>query len=220
MYHRRVRSLHNSWLGRSRAGLAAILALCLVGGIAAGVGVSLALRPHAPAQTQPLTPAGPVIGADLARQYAAPFTLTDQNGVPISLTAQKGKLVLLAFMDPLCVQLCPILGRQIASVEAQLPRGIDPELLVVSVTAGRTASDVRHFVKTNLTQQWRPGWHWLLGPSEAALKLTWLHWGVPLTPPHDNTLSVIDAQGYLRVTYPAPIFVGDVVSAITTVARG
>jgi cytochrome oxidase Cu insertion factor (SCO1/SenC/PrrC family) len=197
--------------------LVAILALA--GGTGIGAVVSLTMRPHATVSAVAISPSANVIGAALARQPTPPLTgLTDQNGKEISLSDEKGHLVLVAFMDPLCVDLCPVLGRDIAAVEQALPTGIHPVLLIVSVTSGRTAADVRQFVSTNLTTKWTPGWHWLIGPSDAALKLTWLAWGEPLEPPKTNYLDVIDPQGYLRVTYPAPLYVSDVTSAITTVA--
>jgi cytochrome oxidase Cu insertion factor (SCO1/SenC/PrrC family) len=123
-------------------------------------------------------------------------------------------------MDPLCIDLCPILGRDLVAVEQALPKGISPVLLIVSVMPDRTPADVAHFVATNLatTGKWLPGWHWLIGPSTAALELTWLKWGVPLQPPKTNFLDVIDPQGYVRVVYPAPLFVSDVVHAITVVS--
>jgi hypothetical protein len=121
-------------------------------------------------------------------------------------------------MDPLCVDLCPVLGRDIVNVEQALPKGLNPVLLIVSVMPDRTPADVAQFISTNLTTKWSPGWHWLLGP-DVSLKLTWLKWGEPLEPPKTNYLDVIDPQGYVRVIYPAPLFVSDVVHAITVVSH-
>ena len=206
---------------RSKRGQALIAIVALAGSLGIGVAVSMTMRARATtAATAPeLSPSTNVIGAPLTRQTTPPLAgLTDQNGTPISLSEEKGHLVLLAFMDPLCVDLCPVLGRDIVAVEQALPKNIKPVLLIVSVTSGRTSADVQEFIKTNLSTQWDPGWHWLIGPSDAALKLTWLAWGEPLEPPKTNYLDVIDPQGYLRVTYPAPLYVSDVVSAIKTVA--
>lgn len=206
---------------RSKRGQALIAVVALAGSLGIGAAVSLGLRAHATtASTAPeLSPSTNVIGAPLTRQTTPPLTgLTDQNGKTVSLADEKGHVVLVAFMDPLCVDLCPVLGRDIVAVEQALPKGIKPVLLIVSVTSGRTPADVKEFIKTNLSTQWDPGWHWLIGPSDAALKLTWLAWGEPLEPPKTNYLDIIDPQGYLRVTYPAPLFVSDVVSAIKTVA--
>ena len=204
----------------SRRGQALIAIVALAGGTGVGAAVSLSMHrgPVVPAEVQ-LSPSANVIGAPLTRQPTPALTgLTDQNGKEVSLSDEKGHVVLLAFMDPLCVNLCPVLGRDIVAVEQALPRSITPILLIVSVTSGRTAADVRQFVSTNLTAKWDPGWHWLIGPSDAALKLAWLAWGEPLEPPKTNYLDIIDPQGYLRVTYPAPLFTTDVVTAITTVA--
>jgi cytochrome oxidase Cu insertion factor (SCO1/SenC/PrrC family) len=206
---------------RTKRGQALLVALALAAGL--GIGGLMALTMHPRASTTAaqvnITPSTNVIGAPLTRQTTPPLTgLVDQNGTPISLADEKGHVVLVAFMDPLCVNLCPILGRDIVAVEQALPKTIKPVLLIVSVMPDRTAANVKTFIKTNLTAQWDPGWHWLLGP-DAALKITWLQWGEPLEVPKTNYLDVIDPQGYLRVVYPAPLFVSDVVHAITTVAN-
>lgn len=207
-------------LTRSRRGQAVLVTLALIGGLGIGAIMSLTMHSHTAAAPVAISPSSNVIGAALTRQPTPPLTgLTDQNGTAISLGDEKGHVVLVAFMDPLCVNLCPVLGRDIVAVEQALPKGINPVLLIVSVVAGRTPADVQHFIHTNLSTKWQPGWHWLIGPGDAALKLTWLAWGEPIEPPHTNYLDVIDAQGFLRVTYPAPLFVSDVVSSITTIAR-
>ncbi len=196
--------------------------VAVAGGV--GIGAAVSLGAHAritPTAPVVISPSTNVIGAPLTRQPTPALTgLTDQNGDAISLPDEKGHVVLLAFMDPLCTDLCPILGRDLVAVEQALPKGISPVLLIVSVMPDRTRADVAHFVATNLatTGKWLPGWHWLIGPSTAALELTWLKWGVPLQPPKTNFLDVIDPQGYVRVIYPAPLFVSDVVHAITVVS--
>ena len=96
-------------------------------------------------------------------------------------------------------------------------------LLIVSVAAGRTQADVDKFMATE-TPGWRSGWHWLLGPDEAALKLTWAHWHIAVIPTagdinHDAVLNIIDPSGSLRAVYPAPLPIDDVVHAITTIAH-
>jgi cytochrome oxidase Cu insertion factor (SCO1/SenC/PrrC family) len=205
---------------RTKRGQALIVVLALAGGLGIGAILSLSMhtRPTAAAAQVAISPSTNVIGAPLTRQPTPPLTgLVDQNGTPVSLPDEKGHVVLLAFMDPLCINLCPILGRDIVAVEQALPKGIKPVLIIVSVMPDRTAANVTQFIKTNLTTQWSPGWHWLLGP-DAQLKITWLKWGEPLEPPKTNYLDVIDPQGYLRVVYPAPLFVSDVVHAVTVVA--
>jgi cytochrome oxidase Cu insertion factor (SCO1/SenC/PrrC family) len=204
----------------SKRGQALIAIVAVVAGLSIGAVASLAMHPHATASAPvEISPSTNVIGAPLSRQPTPALTgLTDQNGKQISLGDEKGQVVLVAFMDPLCVNLCPTLGRDIVAVEQALPKGIKPVLLIVSVESGRTPADVQHFINTNLSTKWAPGWHWLIGPSDAALKLTWLAWGEPLEDPKTNYLDIIDPHGYLRVTYPAPLYVTDVVSAIKKIA--
>jgi cytochrome oxidase Cu insertion factor (SCO1/SenC/PrrC family) len=116
------------------------------------------------------------------------------------------------------------MGKDIGAVEKQLPSSIHPVLLIVSVAPGRTQADVATFLSKE-TPGWLPGWHWLLGPDEVSLKLVWAAWHITVIPTptdiaHDAVLDIIDPAGYLRVTYPAPLSIPDVVHAITTIARG
>src|ERR1700686_3423672 len=168
-------------LTRSRRGQAVLVSLALIGGLGVGAIMSLTLHTHTTAAAPVVvSPSTNVIGAALTRQPTPPLVgLTDQNGKAISLSDEKGHVVLVAFMDPLCVNLCPVLGRDIVAVEQALPKGISPVLLIVSVVADRTSADVAQFIRTNLTTKWDPGWHWLLGP-DAELKITWLKWGEPM----------------------------------------
>jgi cytochrome oxidase Cu insertion factor (SCO1/SenC/PrrC family) len=205
----------------SRRGRALLVVIALAGGLGIGALISMTMHPRATttAAQVAITPSANVIGAPLTRQPTPPLTgLLDQNGNAVSLADEKGHVVLVAFMDPLCVDLCPILGRDIVAVEQALPKGIKPVLLIVSVVPNRTPADVAHFISTNLAAKWWPGWHWLLGPNPS-LQITLVKWGEPLQPPETNFLDVIDRQGYLRVIYPAPLFVSDVVHAITVVSH-
>jgi cytochrome oxidase Cu insertion factor (SCO1/SenC/PrrC family) len=208
-----------AWSRRSKV---AVIVIGLLAGVGGGVLVALALRPHVAPPVAFSAPSNSA-GATLARQAAPPFTLTDQNGNPVSLAAERGNVVLLTFLDPQCRQLCPIVGKDIGAVEKQLPAWVHPVLLIVSVAPGRTLADVNTFLATE-SPGWLPGWHWLLGPNDASLKLTWLKWHIAVIPTaadieHDALLDVIDPEGYLRVTYPAPLYVGDVAADIVKIAR-
>src|ERR1700733_335730 len=107
---------------RSKRGQALIVVLALAGGLGIGAVMSLAIHPRASttAAQVSLTPSSNGIGAPLTRQTPPPLTgLVDQNGKVVSLADEKGHVVLLAFMDPLCVNLCPILGRDLVAVEQE-----------------------------------------------------------------------------------------------------
>jgi cytochrome oxidase Cu insertion factor (SCO1/SenC/PrrC family) len=207
------------WSPRSKVVIAVV---GLLAGVSGGVVGALLLRPHV---TPPVAFSAPsnTVGAALARQTAPPFTLTDQNGNSVSLTAEKGHVVLLTFLDPQCRQLCPVVGKDIGAIEQQLPTWIHPVVLIVSVAPGRTQADINTFLAQE-SPGWLPGWHWLLGPDEAALKLAWSAWHITVIPTatnieHDALLDVIDREGYLRVTYPAPLYISAVASDIIKIAR-
>jgi len=211
---------------RGRGGLSprtALLVACALASIMAGGFLSLLLRggsgtPASFTSPPPVTP-----GIALFRQHAPPFTLLDQNGESVTLSSEKGRVVLLTFLDPQCRQQCPLMGKDIGAVEKQLPSSIHPVLLIVSVAPGRTNGDVATFL-SNETPGWLPGWHWLLGPDAVSLKLVWAAWHIDVIPTptdieHDTVLDIIDPVGYLRGTYPAPLAIPDVVRAITTIAH-
>jgi cytochrome oxidase Cu insertion factor (SCO1/SenC/PrrC family) len=153
-------------------------------------------------------------------QLAADFTLPDQGGAAISMSGLRGHEVLITFMDPQCTALCPIMGQEIGAVEASLPAGVRPILLVVSVAPNRTAADVATFT-SHVT--WQPGWHWLLG-NQAQLQAVWATYHIAVEPSptdvaHDETLYVVNPRGVISAGYNAPLPVGDVASTIIHSSR-
>jgi len=81
---------------------------------AAGV-ILLGVVPLASAET---TPAASALlaesldgGANLVNYPAPGFTLTDQQGQQVSLAELRGKVVLLTFLDPVCVSDCPLIAQ-------------------------------------------------------------------------------------------------------------
>ena len=82
---------------------------------AAGV-IVLGVVPLATAET---TPAASALlaesldgGANPGGLPAPGFTLTDQRGQQVSLAGLRGKVVLLTFLDPVCVSDCPLIAQE------------------------------------------------------------------------------------------------------------
>ncbi|MDQ6856518.1 MAG: SCO family protein [Candidatus Dormibacteraeota bacterium] len=150
-------------------------------------------------------------------QVAPDFSLPDQLGQSISLSSLRGKEVLITFMDPQCTAQCPLMGQELGSVEKNLPAGVRPVLLVVSVAAGRSAADVATFTSH---VSWQPGWHWLLG-TQAQLQAVWAMYHVAVQPTsadvlHDASLYIVNPKGLISVAYNAPLPIDAVATAITT----
>lgn len=199
--------------------------MALASGLALAVGLGgtvvvnrLLTRTGAAASTAAVAQYLPPVGAQPVQ--APDFSLPDQAGHLVSLSALRGREVLITFMDPQCTSLCPIMGQQLGSVEATLPAAMEPVLLVVSVAPGRTAADVTKFVSH---VSWYPGWHWLLG-NQAQLQAVWAMYHVAVQPSptdvaHDETLYVVDPHGRITAGYNAPLPIHDVASTISKSSR-
>lgn len=59
--------------------------------------------------------------------------LKDQAGQSVSLASLRGQTVLLAFLDPLCKNVCPVMGQELAALEQALPPDKTPTLVIISV---------------------------------------------------------------------------------------
>ena len=64
---------------------------------------------------------------------APDFLLRDQNGRPVSVAANRGRPVIVTFIDPLCRNFCPLEAQVINQMERQIPAARRPVILAVSV---------------------------------------------------------------------------------------
>jgi protein SCO1/2 len=199
--------------------VAAILAAAVTGGI--GIGAALALV-HG--RTRATLPAAPALHAQATwpagAKRAPDFHLRDQSGRAFSLRRQRGRIVLLTFLDSHCKQECPVQGRLLARVQRRLGT-TDAELVVVSIDPwADTPRSTRSFAAE---ARWRPSWHWLLG-TPAELRPVWASYavGVLRTPTdvnHTNVLYVIDRRGFQRAAYLVPFSPVDVAGDARALAR-
>ena len=154
-------------------------------------------------------------GTWAAGKLRAPdFRLTDQSGAAVSLAALRGRPVIVAFIDPLCRDFCPLEAKRLNAVARSFPADAKPAIVAVSVnvrgnTRATLMQDVDHW---NLVPQWR----WGVGP-EAQLASVWksYHVGVLVTTKkiagvtayyiaHTEAAYVIDANGYQRAVFLWP----------------
>jgi cytochrome oxidase Cu insertion factor (SCO1/SenC/PrrC family) len=136
---------------------------------------------------------------------APPISLTDQHGRPVSLARLHGKVVLLTFLDPVCVTDCPVEAQEFK--QAGLLLGADAsrvELVAVNLnplyrsTAYTTAFDRSERLDTTAN------WLFLTG-APAQLKPVWRAYGQESeTQPagsmlgHGDSAFVIGPTGQLR----------------------
>ena len=200
-------------LPRGYLGCAALVALL---GIASVAGVGATALAASSRQ--------PVLHGDVVwppgKRRAPPFALRDQRGARVSLSGERGRVVMLTFMYSRCRQVCPIEGRLLAAVERRLGRSTRALLLVVSVDpGGDTPTAIRHFiVRAGLTGA---RLRWLVG-SRRQLKPVWrayrIHVQAGRDIGHSSALYLIDRHGYERAGYAVPFLPNLVAADVRTLA--
>ena len=185
---------------------ARVTVLLVVACAAVGVAGGLVLRagPRAAAPPAP-APAADAIWPAHSRP-APPFALHDQSGRLVSLAAQRGHPVLLAFMDSRCKLICTYEGPMIAKVRRTLAARAAPTVLVVSVNPWQdTAASTRQ-----VAARWHLGgdWHWLRG-TPGRLRSIWNAYGISVIRTagdisHSTAIYVIDRGGYERAGFNWP----------------
>ncbi len=184
--------------------LAILLGAAVIGG---GVGAAIArlgssgkqpssgIPVHVDASVDPGTPLS-------AR--APGFTLTDQFGHRVSLRSFRGKVVLLAFNDPVCTTICPLTTT--AMVEAKRLLGAaGSQVQLLGIGANPEATAVKWVRDYSRVHHMLHSWRFLTG-SLAQLKRVWQEYGIAAQVIHgeiDHTpaLYAIDPQGRLRKLY-------------------
>jgi protein SCO1/2 len=179
-------------------GLVAVGAVCVV----AALGAATALSRDSGRGTQAATAGlrGDIAWA-AAKKSAPAIELGDESGRSFSLSSERGRVILLTFLDSRCRALCPLESRMLAQVVRSLPAADRPDVVVVSVDPARdTAASIRH-AKRDLIGPRRVTW--LVG-SRARLARVWRAYGVQvkLVPgdiEHTSVVYLIDRRGDERV---------------------
>lgn len=171
---------------------------------------------HRQASGQPLRPSGipPAISTSLAdlmslspvpAQRAPDFTLTDQNGHVLGLSDLRGKAVVLEFMDPHCVDICPLVADEFTAAYHDLgPAAAQVVFAAVNVNpyypgVAAVAQFSREHQLTAI-----PGWHFFTGPVPQ-LQAIWRAYNIEVQARgpdadviHSSDIYFIDPQGRER----------------------
>jgi protein SCO1/2 len=171
--------------------------------------IVLGAVPMAAAQA---TPAASTILAESIDGPASPinspapdFTLTDQDGKPVTLSSLRGQVVLLTFLDPVCVSDCPLIAQEFRQA-GQLLGPSDPHVKLIAIDVNPLYCQI-DYVRAFDRQENLGGiadWRYLTS-SPARLRQVYHAYGVPAeTLPagamlgHNDIAFVIDAHGELR----------------------
>jgi cytochrome oxidase Cu insertion factor (SCO1/SenC/PrrC family) len=172
---------------------ALVVAAAAVCGIAAGVAIA-ALDRHPAAVKLP-----ELHGQAIWRAGARP---APARGLP----SLRGHTSVVTFMDPLCTSICPIEGRQLASIIRRLPAASRPAIVIVSVNPQATARDAARASTKWQLEPFHP--QWVLG-THAALSRVWAAYHVQVKPTkgdivHTLVAYLLDRRGDERTAYLFP----------------
>jgi cytochrome oxidase Cu insertion factor (SCO1/SenC/PrrC family) len=114
------------------ASIGSVAALGAVGVIILGA-VPMAAAQASPAADTVLAQA--IDGSSAPLNFAAPsFSLTSQDGRPVSLASLRGKVILLTFLDPVCTSDCPLIAQEFKQA-GQLLGAVGQQVELVAIVA-------------------------------------------------------------------------------------
>ncbi len=205
-----ARSLRRfGWLAWAALAVVVVLAVLLLV-------LNLAHRSPAAAKSTEVTGGAtpPPVSWGPGKRRAPGFSLIDQHGRPVSLNADRGRPVIVTFIDPLCRNFCPLEAKQLNELVRGLPAAHRPAIVAVSVNVYGNA-------RKNLLEdvaRWRlvPQWRWAVGrPGQLASVWRRYQIGVLVTTKriagvtvheisHTEAAYVIDGRGYERALFLWP----------------
>jgi cytochrome oxidase Cu insertion factor (SCO1/SenC/PrrC family) len=135
---------------------------------------------------------------------AANFTLTDQNGKSLTLSHDRGHVVVLAWIHSLCKNDCPFMVEQIKGALNLLPhRGRGVDVIGISVQPKQdTIHNRRWFLAEHeMTHRMQ----YVNGPLKV-MRRVWKDYAIqPVTPQADHSafVFVISKSGYEQIGFPS-----------------
>ena len=138
----------------------------------------------------------------LPHQQAPGFTLTDQAGKTMPLSALRGKAVVLEFMDPHCTDICPIVSREFVDAYHYLGAAAR-NVAFIAVNVNQYYASVADMAAYSREQALNtiPSWHFFTG-RRPALTAVWRDYDIQVQAPnpnadivHTSAVYFIDPQG-------------------------
>ncbi len=193
--------------GRRQLGLVLAAAAAIAAtGCAAAAGSSGGSQPAASASARHAAAANPNLdpGSSLDGVQAPDFSLTNQFGQRISLSAFRGKVVILAFTDSECTTVCPLTTQSMLAAKELLGKAGDKvQLLGIDANPAATStSDVMAYSQSHgLVNQWD-----FLTGTLPELKAVWKHYDIYVQivkdqVDHTPALFIIDTRGREQKVY-------------------
>jgi len=159
-----------------------------------------------------------LVGSDLGKLAAPDFTLTDQTGTIVRLSAERGKAVVVCFIYTSCLDICPIIAASLHQTYVMLRPAIQAKVAILAVTVDplRDTPDALRQFTAEHSFTGVAAWHALYGDQTTLAKI-WSAYGIdpgtiqkvvnrdlsggtaPLAQSHTDAIYVIDPMGKERV---------------------
>jgi cytochrome oxidase Cu insertion factor (SCO1/SenC/PrrC family) len=135
---------------------------------------------------------------------APSFTLTDQFGQPVSLSAYRGKVVILTFNDSECTTVCPLTTAALVDAKAMLGAA-GSQVQLLGIEANPKAISIEDVLSYSQVHGMLYRWRYLTG-SLPQLQSVWKDYSVGVTVnqnqiDHEPAIFVINQQGRLAKLY-------------------
>jgi protein SCO1/2 len=173
-----------------------LVAVAAVIGIAVGM-----IAPKLLAKPSPRGLVGDIV---MNPPVSAPdFTLHDQEGATVSLSAIRGRVIALTFLDTECLNLCPLQASLLGTVQSDLGRTAPFAVVVVSVRPeADTPAAIASFAEAHGL---KTPYYWLSG-TRSQLVGVWDTYGITVQPTsgdlaHSSVMYLIDRRGFERVAF-------------------
>jgi cytochrome oxidase Cu insertion factor (SCO1/SenC/PrrC family) len=164
------------------------LALAITAYIETHAGISAV----APTENPTLSPLAQLMNlSPLANSAAPPISLTDQRGHRVRLEDFRGKVVVLAFIDSRCTEVCPIIAQELIGANHDLGKQMARNVVFVGVNVNPRAEstvDVARFTNAHGLGT-LPNWYFLTG-STKTLARVWKAYGIQVELPANASQTV------------------------------
>ena len=187
----RGRQTFLAWAGAAVVIMTAVASVAAAAIIAARQHERAALTGQRPSRTAAAIPSGTVtlMGLSPAPASLAPgFALTDQHDHRLPLSAFRGKVVVLEFMDSRCTDVCPLVSREFIDAYHDLGRAA-AHVVFAAVNVNGRYNHVGDVLAYSRAQQLTaiPDWYFFTGPA-SALQAVWRAYAIAVAASSRGTL--------------------------------
>jgi cytochrome oxidase Cu insertion factor (SCO1/SenC/PrrC family) len=161
-------------------------------------------------------------GSSLDGIPAPDFSLTNQFGQRISLSAFRGKVVILAFTDSECTTVCPLTTQSMLAAKDLLGKAGD-QVQLLGIDANPAATKVSDVLAYSRSHGMVNQWDFLTG-TLPELKAVWKHYGIEVQitqgqVDHTPALFVIDTRGREQKIYLTTMAYASITQAAQLLAQ-